>query len=464
MDDLYGERCRRCHGHADSRMQGAAVSFEFTRELMAKVLRDIFYRTFDVKTEIDEDLFLATVRTFGRAAEEGFGQSDNDRLEEVFLEQIRDNLDVFSAFRTHRMQNDIASQLLDEKGKLKPFSRFQEDVQAIIGTYNTAWLETEYDTAVLRARQAADWKLFDRDADILPNLRWLPTTSAEPDPVHAQFWGIDLTLPKGHGFWKSHRPGDRWNCKCSLEQTDDKPTPGGGRKAVQRHASLYRPCVSFGGKNRKGLYGKEKKMNVNDAVRELRRKEKEIKKAFSRTLPRRIGAKAVNLVNRNFREGGFYDGGLHPWKRTRRQDSAKGAAGEYGPLLSRRNRLSRSSEYEAEPYKVTIRNTVEYAGIHNYGGRMTTHPRVTAKMRKMAWRMYFKEAGITKRMGKKARRQKAEAAPPEALKWKAMALTRKQRLDVKADMPRRQFIGPSRELREMTRKETEKEITNILLK
>lgn len=28
-------------------------------------------------------------------------------------------------------------------------------------------------------------------------------------------------------------------------------------------------------------------MNVNDAVRELRRKEKEIKKAFSRTLPRR---------------------------------------------------------------------------------------------------------------------------------------------------------------------------------
>ena len=118
----------------------------------------------------------------------------------------------------------------------------------------------------------------------------------------------------------------------------------------------------------------------------------------------------------------------------------------------------------AEPYKVTIRNAVEYAGIHNYGGRMTTHPRVTAKMRKMAWRMYFKEAGITRRMGKKARRQKAEAAPPEALKWKAMALTRKQRLDVKADMPRRRFIGPSRELREMTRKETEKEITNILLK
>lgn len=76
----------------------------------------------------------------------------------------------------------------------------------------------------------------------------------------------------------------------------------------------------------------------------------------------------------------------------------------------------------------------------------------------------FQGSGHYQKDGEKARRQKAAAAPPEALKWKAMALTRKQRLDVKADMPRRQFIGPSRELREMTRKETEKEITNILLK
>ena len=50
MNDLYGERCRLCHGHADSRMQGAAVSFEFTRELMAKVLRDIFYRKYSINS------------------------------------------------------------------------------------------------------------------------------------------------------------------------------------------------------------------------------------------------------------------------------------------------------------------------------------------------------------------------------------------------------------------------------
>jgi hypothetical protein len=29
------------------------------------------------------------------------------------------------------------------------------------------WLQTEYDTAVIRAHQAADWKQFEREKDIL---------------------------------------------------------------------------------------------------------------------------------------------------------------------------------------------------------------------------------------------------------------------------------------------------------
>lgn len=40
----------------------------------------------------------------------------------------------------------------------------------------------------------------------------------------------------------------------------------------------------------------------------------------------------------------------------------------------------------------------------------------------------------------------------------------KQRLDIKVNMPQRRFIGPSRELRDMTREEVTKEITNILTK
>ena len=28
-------------------------------------------------------------------------------------------------------------------------------------------------------------------------------------------------MPINHPFWEKHRPGDRWNCKCTLKQTDE---------------------------------------------------------------------------------------------------------------------------------------------------------------------------------------------------------------------------------------------------
>lgn len=224
MNGLYGNICPCCH----SLRNAAAEGIDISPEVIAKVLRDIFERKFSVKEDIDEELYLATLNIFNRASDEGFGRIETNSPEHDFLEQIRSNNEVFSAFRTHRMQNDIASQLLDQDGKLKPFRKFQEDVQAIIGEYNTNWLQTEYDTAVIRAHQAADWKKFERDSDIMPNLRWMPTTSVEVDEVHRQYWSIRLTLPINDSFWRRHRPGDRWNCKCSLEQTDEDVTPPDG--------------------------------------------------------------------------------------------------------------------------------------------------------------------------------------------------------------------------------------------
>jgi len=139
-----------------------------------------------------------------------------------FIEELRNNNAVFSAFKTHRYQNDIARQLIDpETGQLKSFDRWKRDIQGMTDHYNGSWLETEYNTAVIRAHQAADWKHFEEERDVFPNLQWMPTTSITPDPIHQHYWAMRLTLPLDHPFWEEHRPGDRWNCKCSLQQTDD---------------------------------------------------------------------------------------------------------------------------------------------------------------------------------------------------------------------------------------------------
>lgn len=119
------------------------------------------------------------------------------------------------------MQNDIASQLIDENGQLKKFDRWVEDIKGMTNHYVGPWLRTEYNTAVIRAHQAADWKHFEAESDVFPNVRWMPTTSPQQDPLHRQYWEKKLTLPINHPFWEKHRPGDRWNCKCTLQQTEE---------------------------------------------------------------------------------------------------------------------------------------------------------------------------------------------------------------------------------------------------
>ena len=175
----------------------------------------------DVRSELEENLLRETIDIFSRAVATGVSDAVNDGDDmprDEFLYQLKHNVDVFSAFRTHRMQNDIAAQLTDEKGQLKPFSRFAKDVQPYVRHKNRAWLRTEYDTAVRRAHQAADWQQFEAEKDVLPNLEWIPSTSPTPGADHRVFWGT--VLPVDDPFWKEHRPGDRWNCKCELRATD----------------------------------------------------------------------------------------------------------------------------------------------------------------------------------------------------------------------------------------------------
>ena len=186
-------------------------------------LRAIYYKEIDVHTEIETHIFEETLRRFNLATAKGLAESiDPEIITDRFLYELRTNNAVFSAFRTHRMQNDIAAQLIDpETGRLKSFDRWKLDIKGMTDHYCNAWLQTEYDTAIIRAHQAADWKHFLEEADVFPNVRWMPTTSITPDPLHQHYWEKRLTLPVNHPFWDEHHPGDRWNCKCSLEQTDE---------------------------------------------------------------------------------------------------------------------------------------------------------------------------------------------------------------------------------------------------
>ena len=173
-------------------------------------------------TDIEINLFNEICDRINEAARKGFDESGTVDPDDDFRAAILRNNEVFVAFKVHRMQNDMARLLLDSNGNLKPFEQWRKEVMPIASHQVGQWLRTEYNTAVLRAHQAADWQQFEREKDVLPNLRWMPSTSVNPGKDHMIFWGT--VRPIDDPFWNEHRPGDRWNCKCDLSSTDDPVT------------------------------------------------------------------------------------------------------------------------------------------------------------------------------------------------------------------------------------------------
>lgn len=173
-------------------------------------------------TDIEINLFNEICDRINEAARKGLDESGTVDPDDDFRTAILRNNEVFVAFKVHRMQNDMARLLLDSNGNLKPFEQWRKEVMPIASHQVGQWLRTEYNTAVLRAHQAADWQQFEREKDVLPNLRWMPSTSVNPGKDHMVFWGT--VRPIDDPFWNEHRPGDRWNCKCDLSSTDDPVT------------------------------------------------------------------------------------------------------------------------------------------------------------------------------------------------------------------------------------------------
>ena len=178
-------------------------------------------------------------------------------------------------------------------------------------------------------------------------------------------------------------------------------------------------------------------MDAKQIANIIARAPKQVEAAMRDEIPRKAAVVAKNHFMHNFDESGFVDDGLHAWKKTRRQE----AGSPYKPLTSERNHLMNSVDAVSAPGQVTVVNPVPYARIHNEGGTIHTNPTITPKMRKMAWAKVYALAGV------KGKGKLPKELPEEARKWRALALTKKTKLNITAKIPRRQFIGDSKELR-----------------
>lgn len=100
---------------------------------------------------------------------------------------------------------------------------------------------------------------------------------------------------------------------------------------------------------------------------QLRRHKEALGRLITRTLPVKAGTIAVQHFRDNFRQEGFVDSSLQPWKPSKRKSDPKNPDNAYKTLLSRRNNLYRSIKKKAAPGVATVYTDVPYAAAHNEG-------------------------------------------------------------------------------------------------
>lgn len=134
------------------------------------------------------------------------------------LTELRENTYMFSAAKTFNEVLDFRGVMVNGDGEIKPFKEFKQDMLSLDEQYNKNWLRTEYDTAYGQAQNSVAWNQFEKNKDVLPNLKYSAVIDANTSDICAPLDGI--CLPIDNPFWDKFMPLNHFNCRCLVTQED----------------------------------------------------------------------------------------------------------------------------------------------------------------------------------------------------------------------------------------------------
>ncbi|MGM9818865.1 MAG: hypothetical protein ACI30B_07800 [Paludibacteraceae bacterium] len=175
-------------------------------------------------TPINATLYDVYSKNLRRAVDKVFYEDNGNGLSD----RLRANVTRFAAYKAYHATQQVREQIAKDgdmdKGRmvLHAFNRYQA---------------AEYNTTVSRCRTAKQFEEFSAadNMRLFPNLRWLPSRSANPREQHMLFY--NRVWAKDDPFWAQNQPGNLWNCKCDWEETSD-PVTDGNPTAPIRHDGL----------------------------------------------------------------------------------------------------------------------------------------------------------------------------------------------------------------------------------
>lgn len=200
---------------------------KFTSKQISKLLDGIFDGSI---TEVDLplDYYNAVVNYLKGGLYKGFGM-DLDKAVKVggkdldLLEQLRENIYMFSAGKTYHEVKEISGLLVDENGEVRTSSEFNKLGRETYDTWNSDYGKTEYNTAIAQAEMASKWNEIEKNKEILPFLQYSAIGDACDicAPLDGMIAKVDDPV------WDSVAPVNHFNCLCTLLQLDEgEPTEG----------------------------------------------------------------------------------------------------------------------------------------------------------------------------------------------------------------------------------------------
>lgn len=204
--------------------------FHFSQENIKRLIEEIYAGTV-TPTNLDEDLYIAVADYLEHGLYQGFGKTlgniDFESPDYKLLAELRENLYMFSAAKDFQMTLEMSNALTNEKDEVVSFSDFKDKALDIFTKYNGGenaeeemnfgWLQTEYNTAIAQAQNAAKWNEIEKSKEALPMLTY---RTAEDDTVCEICEPFDgVTLPVDDPFWDDFYPANHFGCFCIVEQS-----------------------------------------------------------------------------------------------------------------------------------------------------------------------------------------------------------------------------------------------------
>lgn len=194
---------------------------QFSHEYVEEFLRQMYAG--EIATEnLPESLYHGIADYLKSGLYEGFGVGEKGIAEFVntpdfaLLEELRENIYMFSAAKTYQEVREISS-LLTDGDRVRTRDEFNKIGRETFDKWNTDWARSEYTTAVGQASMALKWNDIDKNKDILPILVFSTNGSGceECAPYN------NFAAPVDDPIWDWLYPLLHFNCMCIVLQQEE---------------------------------------------------------------------------------------------------------------------------------------------------------------------------------------------------------------------------------------------------